>query len=114
MPRDIRRVVRRTPEPDPVFNFGNKTALDLFEMTWDEFTQLPSRMSAEPMHRAEREALLREVHEQGYSTGYQGIRISKSGKRFRIEDTTVWNMYDEQGQHCGQAATYARWTYLNT
>lgn len=34
-------------EVDPVFNYANQCALDLFEMTWEDFIKLPSRLSAE-------------------------------------------------------------------
>jgi hypothetical protein len=44
--------------------------------------------------------------------GYGGVRISKSGRRFRVENSIVWNLLDEQDRYCGQAATFSRWTYL--
>ena len=34
-------------EVDPVFNYANQCALDLFEMTWEDFIKLPSRLLAE-------------------------------------------------------------------
>ncbi|MEM9218193.1 MAG: MEKHLA domain-containing protein [Cyanobacteria bacterium P01_F01_bin.150] len=105
-------VVSHNTDADPVFNYGNQAALSLFELNWDEFTTLPSRQSAEPPNREERSHLLHAVTTQGYIQGYQGIRISKTGKRFRIEDVTVWNMLDDQGNYHGQAAIYSKWTYL--
>ena len=97
---------------DPIFNYANKTALALFEMTWPEFTMLPSRQSAEPPNREERAALLSAVSSQGFIENYSGIRISKSGKRFIIQEVTVWNLRDRQGQYQGQAAVYSTWQYL--
>jgi hypothetical protein len=44
--------------PDPLFNYANRTALDLFEYAWEELIGLPSRFSAEPVNREEREKLL--------------------------------------------------------
>jgi hypothetical protein len=105
-------VVSHGTEEDPIFNYGNQAALSLWEVTWDEFVHMPSRYSAEADHRDERARLLASVKSQGFATGYQGIRASKSGRRFRIEDTTVWNLTDDMGRYCGQAATYARYTYL--
>jgi len=50
--------------------------------------------------------LLEKVTQQGYVDGYPGMRIAKSGKRFMITDTTVWNLLDEAGVHHGQAAVF--------
>lgn len=99
-------------EADPLFNYGNRTALALWEMPWEELVGLPSRYSAEADHRAERERLLQSVAERGYATDYAGIRASKNGRRFRIEQATVWNLVDERGIRHGQGATFARWTFL--
>ncbi len=97
---------------DPIFNYGNLTALKLFEMDWAEFTQLPSRLSAEPVNQAERERLLAQVTKHGYIDNYQGVRISKTGKRFLIKNAVVWNLVDEQGGYCGQAACFGKWQDL--
>jgi hypothetical protein len=97
---------------DPVFNYANRTALDLFEMTWEEFTALPSRLSAEPPSQEERTQLLTTVRAHGFIDGYEGVRISKTGRRFRIEDVTVWNLFDDERRYYGQAAVYSRWMFL--
>lgn len=97
---------------DPVFNYGNRTALHLFELTWEELTRLPSRRSAEPVHRDERQRLLTTVARQGYIDDYRGIRISKNGRRFLIERAVVWNVLDDDGTYHGQAATFSEWTFL--
>ena len=98
--------------PDPVFNYGNQAALNLFEMSWLEFTRLPSRQSAEPPNQAERAELLAQVARQGYIRHYSGVRIAKSGRRFCIKDVTVWNLVDDQGADYGQAALYSAWEFL--
>ena len=104
-------VVSHGTEADPVLNYGNARALTLWEMTWEELTQTPSRLTAEPVHRDERARLLARTREHGYVDDYSGIRISKTGRRFRIEQAIVWNLADA-GQHRGQAATFDRWTPL--
>lgn len=91
-------------ESDPIFNFGNRAALNLFEYSWDAFIQLPSRLSAKPLEREARQQLLDTVNRQGYIDNYSGIRVSASGKEFMIENAVVWNIVDEQGIYCGQAA----------
>ncbi|MEJ2043233.1 MAG: MEKHLA domain-containing protein [Reinekea sp.] len=99
-------------EDDPIFNYGNRTALDLFQMDWQEFTQLPSRKSAEPVNRAERQQLLDRVTSDGFIDDYCGIRISSTGNRFWIENATVWNLINDKSVYCGQAAVFHRWTIL--
>lgn len=99
-------------EDEPIFNFGNQTALALFELTWDQFTRLPSRQSAEPMNREERQRLLDQVTKQGYIADYSGVRISATGKRFLIEKAIVWNLMDSSGQYQGQAAMFDQWVFL--
>jgi PAS domain-containing protein len=105
-------VVSHDTAPDPVFNYANLAAQRLFGMGWDEFLTVPSRFSAEPVARAERERLLRRVAEQGYIDDYAGVRIAKDGRRFRIEAAVVWNLTGRNGRPAGQAATFARWEYL--
>jgi hypothetical protein len=97
---------------DPVFNYGNRIALALWEMSWDEFTALPSRQSAEPMEQSARARLLAEVTTHGFITHYEGIRISRTGRRFLIQDALVWNLLDETDQPYGQAAMFSQWTFL--
>lgn len=97
---------------DPVFNYANRSALALWEMTWQEFTTLPSRQSAEPDQQETRARLLAAVASRGCIEHYAGVRIAKSGRRFRIEEATVWNLLDEHGQPYGQAAMFAHWTFL--
>lgn len=89
---------------DPVFTYGNKSAQRRFEYSWEELTALPSRLSAEAPERQARENFLRQVAEHGYVNDYEGIRISKSGKRFPIADVTVWQLIDVDGTIRGQAA----------
>ncbi|NET09662.1 MAG: MEKHLA domain-containing protein [Merismopedia sp. SIO2A8] len=105
-------VVSHNTEADPIFNYANQVALELFEMTWDEFTILPSRKSAEPPNREERSRLLHTVTTQGYIKHYSGIRISKTGRRFRIKDATVWNLISNDGTYRGQAASSSQWNYV--
>ena len=46
-------IVAHGMETDPIFNFGNRVALELFSLNWPEFIALPSRKSAEPLDREE-------------------------------------------------------------
>jgi MEKHLA domain len=99
-------------EKDPRFIYGNKAVQRCFEYDWQELTNLPSRLSAELPNREERKQLLEMVERQGFISDYQGIRIAKSGRRFRIENTTVWELRDAVGVRYGQAAMFRHWKNL--
>lgn len=98
---------------DPILNYGNRAGMELFELTWEELTQTPSRLTAEPVHRDERVRLLDTVTPDGFIDDYRGIRISKTGRRFLIDNATVWNLLDEAGAHYGQAAAFSAWKYID-
>ena len=102
-------VVAHGVQADPVFCYGNRMALALFELDFAAFTTLPSRLSAEPLAREERAALLERVSRFGFIDDYAGVRISSTGKRFRIRRATVWNLVDADGAYRGQAATFSAW-----
>src|SRR4051812_42759017 len=107
-----RVIVAHDTQADPVFFYGNELALRCFELDFAAFTRLPLRFSAEPLLRAERDALLARVQAQGFIDDYAGVRIAASGRRFRIEQAVVWNVLDEHGERHGQAATFERWQPL--
>ncbi len=96
-------------EVDPVLNYGNHVALDLWQMTWSEFTQMPSRLTAEPMEREERDRLLAIAAAQNYISDYRGVRIASNGARFEIINAMIWDVIDHNGQKLGQAAMFDRW-----
>lgn len=94
---------------DPVFVYANRAAQALWERSWDDFIGWPSRLTAPPSERASRAAALAA---DGVVQGYSGVRVSRTGRLFRIHDATVWTVADEQGRVCGQAATFSRVTPL--
>ncbi len=103
-------VVSHGMEADPIFNYGNQMALKLWQMDWEDFTNLPSRFSAEPIEQSEREVKLKQSLDQGLINDFRGIRISSKGERFFIEDGIIWTLLDAQNQPCGQAAMFMHWT----
>jgi hypothetical protein len=105
-------LVSHGTEADPVLNYGNASALSLWEMSWEELTRTPSRLTAEAPNREERARLLATVAARGFIDDYSGVRISKTGRRFRIARATVWNLLTEDGQPCGQAARFRDWEFL--
>jgi hypothetical protein len=105
-------IVSHGTETDPILNYGNRAALALWEMSWEELTHTPSRLTAEAPNREERARLLEVVTRRGFIDDYSGIRISKTGRRFRISRATVWNLLTEDGKPCGQAAKFDRWEFI--
>jgi len=102
-------VLAHDTSADPCFIYANKAAQRCFEYSWAEFTLLPSRLSAEAPDRAERQTLLDRVARDGFADGYSGLRVSRSGRRFFIEDGTVWQLLDDRGGLYGQGAMFPRW-----
>jgi hypothetical protein len=103
-------IVSHDKAKDPIFNYGNQAALDLWGFDWQEFTSLPSRLSAEPLAQIHRDRLLQEVKNQGYISNYRSVRISRTGQRFWVENATIWTVTDSSGKDIGQAATFSKWT----
>jgi hypothetical protein len=102
-------VLAHNTDADPRFIYANRAAQRCFEYDWDGITALRSRFSAEQPNREERAQLLEAVRTRGFATGYRGVRISRSGRRFCIEGGTVWNLIDSAGVYHGQAATFHQW-----
>jgi hypothetical protein len=99
-------------EKDPIFNYANLKAQELFEMDWEAITNMPSRFSAEPMEQSERNLFLEKTIKNGYVENYNGIRISRTGKRFWIKDAIIWNLVDEHQIYKGQAALFSKWEFI--
>ncbi|MGF1672746.1 MAG: MEKHLA domain-containing protein [Rivularia sp. (in: cyanobacteria)] len=99
-------------EADPIFNYGNRKALQLWELSWEDFTSMPSRQSAQQVVQEERDRLLTETTTKGF-TCYSGIRISSNGKRFHIENGMIWNLLDAGNQYFGQAAMFSNYKFLD-
>lgn len=105
-------VLSHDTAPNPMFNYANRCALALFEMDWRQLLATPSAASAEAVKQEERERIMAQVTAHGYIDHYTSIRVSSSGKRFRIENARVWNLIDTGGAYAGQAALIPAWRFL--
>ena len=105
-------VLAHDTQTDPVFRYANLSALALFEYTWEELIELPSRLSAEQEAQSKRSQTMQTVLRNGYINNYSGVRITKSGKRFVIENATIWNLVEENGSQAGQAAAFKTYHHL--
>jgi hypothetical protein len=92
--------------PDPVFFYANQCTLNCFKYSPEEMVQLPSRLSAGPMDRAERQLLLDTVTRDGIAKILQGPRVDKFGETFIINDVEVWQLGFNTDDVWGQAALF--------
>lgn len=99
-------------QPDPVFCYANIAAQELWGMGWEQFTQLPSRLSAEPDAWEDRQRLLEKAERNGYVDDYEGVRVTADGRRFRIRNCLLWNVFNEQNERIGQAASFSQVEWL--
>lgn len=106
-------VLAHGTQADPVFFYGNAKALQVFELQAEQLITMPSRTSAEPIHRDERARFMAEVTEKGRVCDYAGVRVTSTGRRFRMEQARVWNLIDPDGEYHGQAATFDHWIWLD-
>ncbi|MBW4635925.1 MAG: MEKHLA domain-containing protein [Iphinoe sp. HA4291-MV1] len=104
-------LVSHDVQPDPILNYGNRRALQLWELSWEEFTQMPSRKTAQEVVQEERDRLLAQIVRKGFSH-FSGIRITSTGKRFDIQDGILWNIIGEKNQLFGQAAIYSKCKFV--
>ena len=105
-------VLSHGTQPDPILNYGNKKALDLWEMSWEEFTQMPSRKTAQEVEQTERNRLLLDTQTKGFIHNVSGVRITSTGKRFYIQDGIIWNILDENNQYYGQGAVVSKYRFV--
>ncbi len=105
-------VVSHGTQADPIFNYGNQTALDLWQMDWAELMQMPSRYTAAPDARSQRAEFLERLRTEGFLADYSGIRIAKTGQRFWIQDVVLWTVLAEGGDRIGQAASFDTWKFI--
>ena len=66
-------VVSHGTQADPILNYGSQLALTLWEMTWEQLVQTPSRLTAELVNREERERMLERARAKGYLDDYRGV-----------------------------------------
>lgn len=95
-----------------VLNYGNCFALDLWECGWGQFIATPSSATAPQEGRAARQSMMEQVVRTGFVTGYDGARVSRTGRLFLIQDVTIWRLVDKTGESFGIAAFFRRYRRL--
>jgi hypothetical protein len=107
-----RVILSHGTEEDPVLNYGNAQAQQLWEMPWNQLTRTPSRETAEPNHRLRRGVVLERVKREGYVWNYHGIRKTATGRRFRMKNARIWQILEKDGSPAGTAAMFRHWEFL--
>ena len=101
-----------THDTNAILTYGNRFALDLWEMDWETLVRTPSRETAPEEDRAARAQIMAAVDRDGFTRSYTGRRVSRSGKFFRIENATVFTLRDEEGAGFGTGAFFKSVTRL--
>ena len=95
-----------------ILNYGNRFVLDLWACDWAQFTITPSSATAPEDGRAERAAMMQQVVRDGFVRGYDGPRVSRTGRLFLIQDVTIWRLLDVSGGNFGIGAFFRQYRYL--
>lgn len=97
----------------PRLIYANRAALVLWKRAWSEMVGMPSRLTAEPSERHSRQMALVAARQQAATTGYSGIRIDSSGRRFQISAARLWSL-SKNGEAApyGQVAAFSNWHWL--
>ena len=97
---------------DPRLTYANAAALQLWETNWEALIGLPSRSTAPEEEQRERRSALGQAKRLEAMTGYCGIRVSRTGRRFMIRNARIWTLQDGERQICGQAASFSDWHWV--
>ena len=105
-------VLAHDGSPEPKLTYANAAALHLWNAPWRELVGLPSRLTAPIAEQAERSIALSKAKREDAIEGYSGIRISRTGRRFMIQNARIWTLWDQQQHACGQAASFSNWWWI--
>ena len=105
-------VLAHNGNQDPTLIYANAAALLLWRRRWDAMVGMPSRLTAPEQERKERAQALGSAKKVDGFQGYRGIRMDREGRKFVIDNARIWTLWDEQGERCGQAASFARWWWI--
>ena len=97
---------------DPKLIYANAAALQLWETRWDELIGMPSRLTAPETEQAERSSALGQAQRLDAVENYRGLRISRQGRRFMINNAKIWTLWDADQRVGGQAACFSDWWRL--
>ncbi|CAB9507466.1 MEKHLA domain-containing protein [Seminavis robusta] len=95
-------------QEDPIYNYGNAAALELFDNTIEDLCQTPSRYSTVESLMDDREQLIQSINTFGHGTIRDATRRTTKEKLFVIATIWIWHVFDDNGTRIGLAALYDR------
>lgn len=97
-------------QTDPIYNYGNKASLILFDQTVDNLCKTASRYSTVESLMEDREQLIQQINDSGYGTISNAVRRTLGEEKlFVIETIWIWHVYHpDDGRRIGLAALYDR------
>jgi PAS domain-containing protein len=97
-------VLAHDTSPAPLLDWANLAAARAFDATPETLLGRPSADTAPADATADRRQLFEALARDGFVTGYSGVRVSLTGRRFIIDDVTVFEVTDAAGRPAGHAA----------
>jgi hypothetical protein len=97
-------VLAHDTAPQPLLDWANQAAARAFDATPESLLGRPSAATAPADAVADRGKLFEALARDGFVTGYSGVRVSLTGRRFIIDDVTVCALVDEAGRPAGHTA----------
>ena len=97
-------VLAHDTAPRPLLDWANLAAARAFDATPAALLGRPSADTAPADAVGDREKLFETLDREGVVTGYWGVRVSLAGRRFVIDDVTVFKVTDALGRPAGHAA----------
>jgi len=97
-------VLAHDASPTPLLDWANLAAARAFDATPESLLGRPSAATAPADAVADRGKLFEALARDGFVTGYSGVRVSLTGRRFVIDDVTVLEVTDATGRPAGHAA----------
>jgi PAS domain-containing protein len=97
-------VLAHDTSPAPLLDWANQAAARAFEATPESLLGRPSAATAPADALADRGKLFEALARDNFVIGYSGVRVSLTGRRFIIDDVTVFEVTDAAGRPAGHAA----------
>jgi hypothetical protein len=97
-------VLAHDTSPVPLLDWANGAAARAFDAAPEALLGRPSADTTPADAVADRRALFDVLARRGFVTGYSGVRVSLTGRRFMIDDVTVFALADAAGRPAGHAA----------
>lgn len=97
-------VLAHDTAPQPRLDWANRAAAMAFDATPESLLGRPSAATTPADAVADRGKLFEALARDRFVTGYSGVRVSLTGRRFVIDDVTVFEVTDADGRPAGHAA----------